>query len=282
MLATQLPMTHAPNACYKNSLEQVRCRYLGEASMSARVHLYHTQTEQYQRAFQTFLEHTDQKTQARAWLQRYVEGLPSRRVFLDVGAGNGQVTAWLMGNFQRTLALEPSPVLREALKQACPAIEVFSDPVEEAHPTAAADLVLCSHVLYHIPPQAWCDVLGRLVSWTAPGGAAIVVLQHHHSDCMKMVRHFGGKQYDLVALADEFRSRFGHQYEVRVDTVSAQVTTPDFATAYQVGEFMLNAFPIPAAPLREDLESYLRTHFEQPGAGYRFSCDQDFLQARRR
>ena len=67
----------------------------------ARVRVFDSQSVAYHEAFQVFLAHTDQKLNARHWLDGLVQGLATRRLFIDAGAGNGQVTAEL-----------PSPAVR--------------------------------------------------------------------------------------------------------------------------------------------------------------------------
>ena len=57
-------------------------------SSPERIAVYDSRGEAYHRAFQVFLDHTDQKAVARAWLDRLVESLPARRVFIDAGAGD--------------------------------------------------------------------------------------------------------------------------------------------------------------------------------------------------
>ena len=60
-----------------------------------RIRIFDSQGEPYKQAFQIFLDHTDQKRNAKRWLQQVVNGLPSRKVLIDAGAGNGEVTRTL-------------------------------------------------------------------------------------------------------------------------------------------------------------------------------------------
>jgi len=74
---------------------------------STLVSVYDSKSDAYHDAFGVFLRSTDQKTNARRWLDDLVGQMPERRVLIDAGAGNGQVTAWLLDRFQRTIAIEP-------------------------------------------------------------------------------------------------------------------------------------------------------------------------------
>jgi len=245
-----------------------------------KMQVYDSQSEAYHRAFQVFLEHTDQKTNARTRLDRLVQDLPARRTFVDAGAGNGQVTAWFVERFERTIAIEPSPSLSADLRHTCPDAEVIQTRILEAEPAVAADLVLCSHVLYYIDQSEWPAHAARMASWLSPEGALIIVLQNHETDCMRMLEAFHGRRFDLSALANEFAQKHASRYRVERELVPAHIVTADGASAYTIAEFMLNLLPMPNPPARSRLEKYVDDHFRASGGGFRFSCHQDFLVIR--
>ena len=58
-------------------------------TQSDTIQVFDSQGESYKQAFQVFLDHTDQKRNAKRWLQQVVEGMTVRQVFIDAGAGNG-------------------------------------------------------------------------------------------------------------------------------------------------------------------------------------------------
>jgi trans-aconitate methyltransferase len=154
------------------------------------IKVYDSLSPAYHRAFEAFLAHTDQKVTARNWLRGMVDSLPSRRIFIDAGAGNGKVTAWFLPDFQRTIAIELNPTLCDDLRRICPTAEVIPQTIPEAQITVAADLVLCSHVLYYINEAEWMAHLESLASWLSPKGVLAVVVQNHDSDCMRMLGQF--------------------------------------------------------------------------------------------
>ncbi len=250
-------------------------------SDTERVRVFDSQGEAYHQAFRVFLGHTDQKVNARRWLDGLVQTLPARRVFLDVGAGNGQVTAWFTGQFERTIAIEPNPSLREELRRACPGAEVLPVKILDARPSAPGDLILCSHVLYYVDKAEWQDHLARMASWLAPEGTLVVVLQNAETDCARMLEHFVGRSFNLAPLARRFEEENGGHYRVERQLVPAHVTAPDLATAYVIAEFMLNLNPLDDPPSKQALEDYVRARFADPG-GFRFSCHQDMLLIRPR
>jgi hypothetical protein len=244
-----------------------------------RIQVFDSQGDAYKQAFQVFLAHTDQKRNARRWLQALVDRLPSKQVFIDAGAGNGEVTSWLAGSFLRTIAIEPNPFLRDQLRHAVPGAVVIDRPIMTAEPAAPGDLVLCSHTFYYVEKSLWPAHLERLASWMSPTGVAIVVLQHRDTDCMAMVERFGGSRVDLRTLAETFRAKHGDRYDLTIDLDRCHIETPDLRTACTIGEFVLNLLPFQTEPpLRADVEAYVRTHFAAGDGRYRFSCHQDFLQ----
>ena len=247
-----------------------------------RIRMFDSQGEAYKQAFQIFLDHTDQKRNAKRWLQEVVDRLPARRVFIDAGAGNGEVTKAFAGAFTRTIAIEPNVYLRDQLQQTLPTAEAIGLPILAAQPAVQGDLVLCSHTFYYIPPEDWLAHLERLVSWMAPAGVTIVVLQHRESGCMNMVHHFFGHRFELRRAADAFQAKYGNRYDVVTTLDPAHVETPDLGKAYTVAEFMLNLLDITCAPTRQDVEAYVQANFATPDGGYRIPVHQDFLQIRHR
>jgi len=248
----------------------------------SRVQVYDSQSVTYHQAFHVFLDHTDQKANARRQLEELVQRLPDRHVFLDAGAGTGQVTAWLLERFEQTVAIEPNPSLNAELRRTCPSAKVLPETISEAQPQILCDLILCSHVLYYIDRSEWLGVLDRMASWLAPRGTLVVILQNHETDCMRMLDAFLGRRFDLSELAREFEATQGQQYQVERRLVPAHVTTPDLTSAYVIAEFMLNLLPMPNPPARHALDEYVKARFAIPGGGFRFSCHQDFLTIRHR
>ena len=246
---------------------------------SESIHVFDSQGEAYQRAFQIFLDHTDQKRNAKRFLQKVVDGLPKRNIFIDAGAGNGEVTKAFAGGFDRTIAIEPNPHLLHQLEQAVPQVEAIGEPILAAEPKSQGDFVLCSHTLYYIPADQWLAHLERLVSWMSPTGVTVVVVQNRDTSCMGMLDHFFGHRFDLERLAQTFRVKRGDRYDVNLTLDPAHVETREPAVAYAIAEFMLNLLPISRPPARRDVEDYLATHCSMDGM-YRLSVHQDFLQIR--
>ena len=246
------------------------------------IRVFDSQGEDYKHAFQVFLDHTDQKRNAKLVLQGLVNDLPASQVFIDAGAGNGEVTRAFAGAFDRTIAIEPNAYLLSQLRRAVPQADAIGTSILAASPKALGDFVLCSHTLYYIPADEWLAHLEQLVSWMSPTGVTVVVLQNRGTACMTMVEHFFGHRFDLGGLADAFCAKHGDRYDVTTTLDPAHVETSEQSVAYTIAEFMLNLLPISRPPARQDLEAYVAKHFTAPDGTYRLSVHQDFLQIRPR
>ncbi len=248
--------------------------------MNEPIQVFDSTGDAYQRSFHVFLQHTDQKTKARRWFEIFLTSLPQTKVMIDAGAGSGELTAWLAPWFEQTIAVEPNPFLLEKLQRVLPTAEAICKPILEATPSRKADLLVCSHTFYYIAASSWGDHLDRLLSWTKPTGSLVIVLQHHETDCMRMLEHFCGHHFNLSVLADRMRKTHGSRYTMDLRRDEAYIETPDFDTAFVIAVFMLNLLPLHAPPSRSAVESYIRSHFTPVRNGYRFSCHQGFLQIR--
>lgn len=246
----------------------------------ARIRIFDSQGQDYKQAFQIFLDHTDQKRNARTWLERVVKGLPNRQTFIDAGAGNGELAKTFAGSFDRTIDVEPNTYLLNQLRQALPAVEAHDRPIMEAQPTAQGDFVLCSHTLYYIPATEWLAHIERLVTWMAPGGVTVLVLQHRESGCMNMLHHFFGHRFELRQTMEAFRAKHGDRYEVTMTMDPAHVETPDLVKTSAVAEFMLNLLNLTNPPTKRDVETYLNAHFAQPNGSFKIPVHQDFVEIR--
>jgi SAM-dependent methyltransferase len=241
--------------------------------------------EDYRRAFETFLASTDQKKAAHDYLTTLVGRLPKRRVFIDVGAGEGGTTRRIAKHFECAIAVEPNPHLHTALRQACPDARVLSATIDHADIAVRADLVLCAHVLYYLPRSDWAAVTRRMLSWTAEGGELVLAMQNPRSDCLRMVHAFTSVSFDLASLGEEIeRDAAELGAEITLDTVPATIHTEREVDAVAIAQFMFNLAPLRSLddlPCHTELQAYVRSQFADLSGGFTFTCTQDFLRVRR-
>lgn len=249
--------------------------------MNDTARIFSSETKDYMQAFELFLQHTNQKTNLYRWLETTVNGLPKKGVYIDVGPGEGGFTKRLAPLFNKTIAIEPNPYLLSQLQHALPQAITLNQTILAANPQEQADFILCSHVLYYIEQALWLANIERLVSWLAPKGLLVIVLQDRNTDCMQMLQHFFGHHYNLFGLLDELRARLSAAHEIHFEVDPAQIKADNFAAIYTITEFILNLVAIKTAPNKQEVEKYIGNHFIRDQS-YIISCDQDLLQIRRK
>jgi SAM-dependent methyltransferase len=120
--------------------------------------------------------------------ERIVPRLPERPSLLDVGAGPGTVARRLAPRFGSLTLLEPN---REQLAGfELPGVEVLHDTLERFRASRTYDVVLCSHVLYHVPIPEWGGFVDRLLALVEPGGFCVIVLGAANGQNYELHRDF--------------------------------------------------------------------------------------------
>ena len=244
-----------------------------------KVRVFSSQDEYYDHAFATFIKSTDQKENAKAWITDFLKGIEPKQTAVDAGAGNGALTKILARNFETVQAVEPNETLLPELATAGENVEVLAQSIGEATlADSAADLVLCSHVLYYIPQSQWENILHRLLAWTKPGGRVVVVLQAEDTDCMKFFRHLRKEEFPIMRFMDEF-SGTGSAQSVDVVRQASTIRCHSGDDLELILEFLLNLTPFPneeSIPTKADLRAYLNSWQRTESGEYRISCYQLF------
>lgn len=101
------------------------------------------------------------------WLQSRL-GLAEGKVALDLGAGTGKFTAYLLRTGARIIAIEPVLQMREQLRCACPGVDAregtaTSIPV----PNSSVDAVICAQAFHWFATR---DALAEICRALKPGG----------------------------------------------------------------------------------------------------------------
>ena len=120
--------------------------------------------------------------------ERILSRLPERPSLLDVGAGPGKVAERLSPHFASLTLLEPN---REQIGTlALEGAKIFHGTLETWSSPERYDLVLCSHVLYHVPIPDWGGFIDRLLSFVRPGGYCVIVFSAARGQNYRLHRDF--------------------------------------------------------------------------------------------
>jgi SAM-dependent methyltransferase len=139
--------------------------------------------------FETFLRYTDEKEKSAEKLAAILQAkLKDNSALLDIGTGNGEYLdlalsgAKLPKDVKLTL-VEPSEDLADSLnarfekKFPAPNLKIAITDLQSFESDQKFDVVLMSHLFYHIPRPTWTKELRKALSLLKPEGILIVVLR---------------------------------------------------------------------------------------------------------
>lgn len=138
--------------------------------------------------FETFLKYTDEKEKSSAQLAKVLQEDVRNLSILDIGTGNGEYLALTLTKvkhveyFHITL-IEPSRDLSSQLATRFANIldtvniRVFPHEFDSFSSANKFDVILASHLYYHIPRPSWAMQLDKMLLLLKPGGRLIVVLR---------------------------------------------------------------------------------------------------------
>lgn len=241
------------------------------------------QSEQYNQYFRWFLESTNQKEVAWIWLKELLRKIPERNAFIDVGAGRGDLLKVLSPYFLRCIGIEPSSQMANDLANTHPNVELHATNILGADlEPQIANLALMSHVKYYIPTHEWQINTDRVITWLAPGGLLVEILQNPFSDFQKMITTFLGPESACNLQDWAFNYAAKRKLTISLDCREAWVEQISLERMLGVAIFMMNnAVPgrltnHPDRPSRAELATWIEQNYRTSN-GYRMSCRQDFV-----
>lgn len=128
-----------------------------------------------------FNKHIDTTTTTPTTCRDEKQNINNELSLLDVGAGPGQITHKLARHFRTIEVMEPNPspdYLASYARSEPPFVVHPSPTLEEAAIAPYAyDLIICSHVLYHVDTSRWSECLQKLHGGLRkPSGRLVVAL----------------------------------------------------------------------------------------------------------
>lgn len=123
-----------------------------------------------------------------AFEERILPRLPEQPALLDVGAGSGKVAERLAPHFGSLTLLEPNHNQIAGFKHE--KAKILLEPLERYHSREQYELVVCSHVLYHVPLSDWGAFIDRLLTFVRPGGYCLIVMAAGRGPTYELCRDF--------------------------------------------------------------------------------------------
>ncbi|NOK32929.1 class I SAM-dependent methyltransferase [Corallococcus exercitus] len=214
--------------------------------------------------------------------ERLLPGLPVRPTLLDVGAGAGSVAERLAPLFDSLTLLEPNP--EQSARFRHEKAKVLPVSLEGFDSQDRYDLVVCSHVMYHVPVSEWGGFIDRLLGFVRPGGTCLMVMAAARGPTYEMCREFSDTLFFSEHIATELRrkqlphepiatmSGFAANTFEEMETLCRFLVLEGCFTADQLADLSPDAW--------RSLDARIRAHAErcrQPDGTYRLAQDEDVI-----
>ncbi|WP_141327098.1 bifunctional 2-polyprenyl-6-hydroxyphenol methylase/3-demethylubiquinol 3-O-methyltransferase UbiG [Myxococcus sp. AB025B] len=201
---------------------------------------------------------------------------------LDVGAGSGKVAQALATRFGSLTLLEPNPeqVAQLRLEKA----KVLIEPFERFDSSERFDLVLCSHVLYHVPPSDWPGFIDRLLSFVRPGGHALIIMAAGRGPTFELCRDFADTlNFGQLLLDTLGRMSLSHEVLPAMSGFTARTFEEMFTLCrffVLEGCFTAEQLAAMGPEASREMDRKLRQHAEaclRPDGTYQLEQDEDMV-----
>lgn len=207
--------------------------------------------------FETFLRYTNEKEQSAAKLARVLqERLSESSRLLDIGTGNGEYLGLALSKANvpdgvKLTLVEPSNDLNTRLKdrfeKQFSSIRVGATDLQNFDSNEAFDIILMSHLFYHIPRTSWPEQLTKALSLLKQNGLLIIVLREK-DDVYDFKMAFKPQLFNTTFKAltiDDVLDSLPNEPKLRVtrQTAASELKIPfkdDLADTESIIEFFLN------------------------------------------
>jgi len=228
----------------------------------------------YRRQLRLFVASCAEKGAELVRIGEVLGGLRRRRAFLDIGAGGGDLTIPLSASFAATTVVEPNAAQVAFLRGQRPEFECIHASFEDVDLDGRRfDLILCSHVLYYIPPGRWLHTVAKMYDHLAPGGRLVLVVQSPVGQVAEFFNTFTTYDAPILDLWDRLADLYGEEnLDVRYFLNDIRTTSLD--DMVDIGLFLLCDRRFRRQ--RREIAAYLESRHKVPG-GYRLVQDEILL-----
>jgi len=131
--------------------------------------------EVYKRWHETYIRCTTEKEKVEAALGRVVTGLNNRKAFLDVGAGDGDLTFRLAKFFKNTTVVEPNKDVRKTFeKKGVEFVDGYFEAVDLGK--RSFDFILCSQVFWLVRREHQPAFIRKMFGHLSVGGKLAIAM----------------------------------------------------------------------------------------------------------
>ena len=131
--------------------------------------------ETYKRWHETYVRCTTEKEQVGKTLSGVIKAMGRADAFLDIGAGDGDLTFRLAGFFKKTTVIEPNRKVEKVFT--AKNIEFIESYFEKANLGARRfDFILCSHVFWLVRREKQAAFIRKMFRHLSPEGKMAIIM----------------------------------------------------------------------------------------------------------
>jgi len=131
--------------------------------------------EMYKEWHTIYVNSTNEKDLVEEKVRKYIfPNLKGRHQFLDIGAGDGNLTFRFMKDFSHTTVIEPIAEVGNSFKDK--KITFINNNFQDADLTAKYDFILCSHVFWLVERADQMNFMKKMYSLLSPGGKMAIIM----------------------------------------------------------------------------------------------------------
>jgi SAM-dependent methyltransferase len=165
--------------------------------------------------------------------------------FMEIGPGPCQIAAPLSKHFQNTILIEPNEHFRDRCNRILTNAQMFPMNFESfTCPIDGQDLIVLSHVLYHVDHQKRIEFIGKAINCLKPNGILVIAMVSDGGGQHGIVSQYDDGSYIHSGHIREILSNYPHgSIEVVSETSPVTYNTgdirQDFESMYRLAHFLI-------------------------------------------
>lgn len=233
------------------------------------------QDDLYKEQFDLLSFSTNEYEQSVAFIrQAILPNLQSKKHFLDVGAGSGNLSKPLAPLFQQTTIVEPNSFYYGELMEWSSANGIqmagYNGDWLDYSLDATVDLAVLAHVLYFVAPEKRSEFIRKAYDRVKPGGYMIIILISATSGIMHLYRGLlSVTDYrDMPSIEATVVDLHAHGYDsMHLDLFDAEIQLPSRQGLLQLIDFVVvEKVDFSQEPNRAKRDAYIDTYLSNDGA----------------
>lgn len=211
----------------------------------------------YKESFKLFLKSTDEKSVIKQFVH---ENIPIRRSmkFLDIGGGDGSLTAVISRRVRSTLFIEPNRKLLQLLPKQ-KGTSLINAKWEDVKLHDTFDFILAAYVVTYFPRAKRKSLIKKMYRSLRPGGHILILSVDAKKGSWREIHTFFYKLMGRVhKSSDDTVKEIAQEYGAISKTFRTRVAANDADEMLKILNFDFHRYPGYVTRYRKDLKKFLK------------------------